>query len=112
PVLRVETLALLLSVWFTATCNPLFWGAALAGHELLDVGSLGYAAALGVMLTATHFVLLVLLATLMPRPFVRPGLALVAVSAGLAAYYMRNFHIYLDADMIRNVLNTDLREAA
>jgi len=112
PSLRIESMALLLSLWFMAVCNPLFWGAVLGDRTLMQAHTIGYAAALAVMLTALHFVLLLLLATLVPRQLVRPLFALVAATTGFAAYYMKAYHIYLDPEMIRNILHTDVREAS
>ncbi|AUL99760.1 hypothetical protein B4966_05995 [Rhodocyclaceae bacterium] len=112
PALRTETLTLLLSLWFTVACNSLFWSAALDDRTLLNAGSVAYAVALAILLTGVHFIVLTLFVSVLPRAFVRPALALVAISTGLAAYYMRKFHVYLDPEMMRNVLNTDLREAS
>lgn len=111
PSLRVETLALALSLWFTATGNQLFWQAALRGRDLMQPQTMAYAAALAVLLTALHFVLLSLFAALLPRRAVRPLFAVLAAGTAFAAYYMRAYHIYLDPEMIRNVLHTDLHEA-
>ncbi|HEX5802577.1 MAG TPA: phosphoethanolamine--lipid A transferase [Azospira sp.] len=111
PSLRVETLALALSLWFTATGNALFWNAALDGRSLTQASAIAFAAALAVLLTAVHFVLLTLLATLAPRAAIRPLFALLAAGTATAAYYMQAYHLYLDPEMIRNVLHTDLHEA-
>ncbi|MFC5300397.1 phosphoethanolamine transferase [Azospira restricta] len=108
---RVETLALALSLWFTVACNPLFWAAALHERALTEAHTLAYAAALGGVLTALHFVLLALFATLVPRRAIRPLFAALAAGTAAAAYYMRAYHVYLDPEMIRNVLHTDVREA-
>lgn len=110
-VMRVETLALILSLWFTASANPLFWGVALAGRSLSEPSSIFYAIALGVALTALHFVLLAVLATLVPRPTVRALLAFLAAGTAVATYFMQGYHVYLDPGMVRNVLATDPREA-
>lgn len=112
PVLRIESLALLLSLWFTAACNLPFWRATLTGHDLLQLSGIGYAVAVGVLLSATHFVMLLAMASVLPRPLIRPGFALLALTTAGAAYWMQHYHVYLDPGMIRNVLHTDTREAS
>lgn len=108
PALRIETLLLLISLWFTAVCNPLFWEAILAGRSPLQSGTLLFAAALAVTVTALHFILLALLVN---RWTAKPVLALLIMATAMAAYYMRQYHVYLDPSMLRNVLRTDTREA-
>jgi Predicted membrane-associated, metal-dependent hydrolase len=52
-----------------------------------------------------------LLGLLLGRAWARPMLAvLLAVTAG-ASYYMQSYGVYLDADMLRNVLHTDWAES-
>jgi lipid A ethanolaminephosphotransferase len=109
--LSAEALALILGLWFAAACNAPFWHTALAGRSLAEPRTLAYAAALFVLLTALHFTLLAILAALVPRRAVRPLFAALAVVTAFAAYYMQAYALYLDAEMIRNVLHTDLREA-
>ena len=111
PTLRIETLALILSLWFTATCNALFWNAALGDRSFSEPGTVAYAIALGVALTALHFVLLTVLSLLMPRRAIRAVLAILSVITAAATYFMQSYHVYLDPEMIRNVLATDPREA-
>ena len=77
PTLRVETLALILSLWFTATCNALFWNAALGDRSFSEPGTVAYAIALGVALPALPFVLLALLSILSPLPTIRTELAIL-----------------------------------
>ena len=62
PTLRVETLALIVSLWFTLACNPLFWEAIMAGREAAQTSGLFFGAALAITVTALHFMILELLA--------------------------------------------------
>lgn len=111
PAMRVEILALILALWFTAACNPLFWNAALGQRSLAVPGTIAYAAAIGVLLTALHFVLLVLVSMLVPRRAIRALLAILTAGTAIAAYFMQAYHVYLDPEMMRNVLHTSPREA-
>ena len=109
PSLRVESLALLISLWFTAVCNPLFWEAIVAGRSLAQGSTLLFVAAVSVTVTALHFAILVLL---LNRWTAKTLLVLLIVVTAMAAYYMRQYHVYLDPSMLRNVLKTDTREAS
>ena len=108
PVLRIEALALLISLWFTAVCNPLFWSAIVAGRPLTEGGTLVFIVAISVIVTALHFAIL---AVLLNRWTAKPLLVLLIATTALAAYYMRQYHVYLDPSMLRNVLKTDRHEA-
>ena len=76
-----------------------------------ELGQLALIIALGVALTALHFVLLAVLSILAPRRAIRAVLAILSVITAAATYFMQSYHVYLDPEMIRNVLATDPREA-
>lgn len=108
PEMGQESLLLLVSLYFTLVSNAAFWHAVLAGRQVGAAGSWGYALALGVALTAVNFVLAGVVAN---RWLVKPLLGLLIVIAALASFHMRKFGIYVDPDMLRNVLRTDVAEA-
>lgn len=106
--LRAETLALLVSLWFTLACNPLLWSSL---HQLTASSprQLALLAAMATLVTALHFILLALL---LNRWSTRPLLSVLIPVTALAAYYMQHYHLYLDPEMLRNVLHTNPAEAA
>lgn len=106
--LATEWLALLASLGFTLACNGPFWRALLAQRPLAEPATWGYALALGVALTALQFALLVLL---LNRWTAKPLLALLLVATAFATWHMQRWGVFLDPDMLRNVLRTDLKEA-
>jgi lipid A ethanolaminephosphotransferase len=106
--LRVETLALLASLFFTLACNGGFWRQVLQGRDAAAPGTWAFAAGLGVALTALQFVPMALVFT---RWTARPLLALLIAATALATWYMRRYGVYLDPSMLRNVLRTDVKEA-
>ena len=108
PTLRVETLALITSLFFSAVCNGLFWNSVLAGRPLAQPGTWLLLAGLLIAVTATHFVLLGLV---LNRWTAKPLLAVLIAVTAFAAYYMSAFTVFLDPSMLRNVLRTDLKEA-
>ncbi len=108
PQMAQESLLLVVSLYFALVSNAAFWHAVLDGRQLAAAGSWGYALALGVALTTLHFILAGLAAN---RWLIKPVLGLLIVLAALASFHMRKFGIYVDPDMLRNVLRTDVAEA-
>ena len=104
PELSTEALLVLSAVFFAVACNGPFWRSALAIHP----GNPRLAAALFLLLVGVHALLLGLLAW---RWNVRIVLSVLLPVALVATHYMRRYHLYLDADMLRNVLATDRKES-
>lgn len=104
PRVTVEVLAMIASGYFALACNLPFWHTALAhGGEQWRL-----VVALFALLFGLHGLLLgMLLARLWAKPVL---MALFVVTAG-ATYYMQSYGVYLDADMLRNVLHTDWAES-
>ena len=108
PMVRVETLVLVVTAWIVATANGPWWSAVSQGRDWSQPGSWLFLACCFVMLVGLHFAII---APLSLRRIARPLLTLlVMVSAG-AAWYMSNFSVMLDPTMVQNVLRTDAHEA-
>ncbi|WP_182655372.1 phosphoethanolamine transferase [Stenotrophomonas lacuserhaii] len=105
PRLSTEALVALASLFFAIAGNGLFWNSAMATHP----GSLRYALSLLLLLLGTHAFLLGLLVWRWNAKVVVSTLLMLTM---LASHYMGRYHIYLDADMLRNVLATDRRESS
>ncbi|HEV7608052.1 MAG TPA: phosphoethanolamine--lipid A transferase [Steroidobacteraceae bacterium] len=108
PMLRVETVVLVVIAWLVATMNGAWWGGAGAGREWTDPANWLFVAACFVAIVALHFVLLAPFAN---RWTVRPLLTLVIISSATIAHFMRNYSVMMDPTMIQNILKTDVREA-
>jgi lipid A ethanolaminephosphotransferase len=108
PMLRTETLVLIIAAWLVATANGAWWAAVNEGRDWTQPSSWLFVPVCFVTLVAAHFVLL---APLSWRWTVRPLLTLLVVASAAAAYYMRTFSVMLDPSMIQNVLRTDTHEA-
>jgi lipid A ethanolaminephosphotransferase len=109
PVWSQEILILAVSLWFTLACNTPFWRAVLQGRAGSSPGNWGFSLGTGVLLTALDFLWLGLSSG--GRRTLKPLLALFLAVAGVACFYMGKFGIYLDPDMLKNVLHTDFAEA-
>ncbi len=108
PTLSSDALVLMVSLWFTATCNLSFWRAWLQGRDMAWPSTWWLIAATVLALTALHFVVMAPLAN---RWTARPLLALLVLVASFSSYFIGHYGIYLDASMLRNVLRTDVAEA-
>ena len=104
PEIATETLILLASVFFALACNTLFWRSAMATNP----GSVLFAVSLFALLAGVHALLLGLL---LWRWNAKVLLTVLLVTTAFAAHYMNSFNVYLDADMLRNVLATDHKES-
>ncbi|MNK58928.1 Phosphoethanolamine transferase EptA [compost metagenome] len=104
PQLTTERLIVLTSLFFALACNGLFWHSAMATHP----GSVRFAASLLLLLVGAHCVLMGLLVW---RWNAKAVVGALLLATAMAAHYMGSYHIYLDADMLRNVLATDHKES-
>lgn len=108
PLLRVETLLVLVLAWVLATLNGPWWSAASEGRSWMAPSSWLFVLATFTALVALHFALL---APVVSRWTVRPLLTVIVIASAAAAYYMRTYSVMLDPTMIQNILQTDEHEA-
>src|SRR5262249_3114555 len=107
PMMRVETLVLVVVGWIIATANVAWWAAVGQGRDWLQPYNLMFFVSCFTALVALHFALIVPLAF---HWVVRPLLSVVVVESTADAWYMRSFAVLLDPTMIQNVLRTDRHE--
>jgi lipid A ethanolaminephosphotransferase len=105
--ISLETLLALCAVYFVVVLNGPFWRALLAGRAF-SAATVFFVSAVGIALIALTFVLLNLLVW---RPFARVLLTFLFLGSAAAVYFMANFGVVLDDDMLRNLFHTDYREA-
>ena len=103
PRITVEMLVLLASVFFALTANLSFWSAALPRGLEWRLGL-----ALLPLLLGVHGLLLGLL---LHGTWAKPGLVVLLLVTAGTTYYMQSYGVYVDADMLRNVLHTDSAES-
>ena len=103
PVVSTESLVALVCAWFVLVMNGPLWAAVRAGD-----GSLRVLLSLGVAVFALHALLFGLFCW---GRLARPLLALLLVVTASAHWYMTRYAVVFDAEMIRNVLNTDMAES-
>lgn len=103
PRVSTELLVALVSAYFVLACNGPLWDAVRAGS-----GSLRVLLSLGVAVFGLHALLFGLFCW---GRLARPLLALLLVVTALAHWYMTRYAVVFDAEMVRNVLNTDPAES-
>ena len=103
PRVSTELLVALVSAYFVLACNGPLWDAVRAGS-----GSLRVLLSLGVAVFALHALLFGLFCW---GRLARPLLALLLLVTALAHWYMTRYAVVFDAEMVRNVLNTDPAES-
>ena len=106
---RTETLLLVVSIAFVLSSNEVFWRALLAGRDLASVATWLVASAMFVAISSAHFIVLALVCN---RWTAKPVLAILLVANAFAVYFVSQYTVYLDPSMLRNVLRTDVAEAA
>lgn len=105
PQLSSEWLIVLCSLFFTIFSNGAFWQAAIS-HPLQQWR---FALSLFLVITALHALLLGLVVN---RWTARPLLTVLLLVTVMASHYMASYGVYLDPDMVRNVLHTDSKESS
>ena len=108
PIVSLETLALLASVYFAFVSNRLFWSTALADRDWSLAVTWTFAAALLVALVCLH---LALLALVLNRWTARLVLGALAVATAVATFYMQTYGVYLDPGMARNAMHSEVKKA-
>ncbi|MBC7989323.1 MAG: phosphoethanolamine--lipid A transferase [Luteimonas sp.] len=108
PELSVETLALGASLFFSVFSNVAFWRAVAATGALHGPNGWLTAACLFIAITALN---MILLCVLLNRWTAKPVLTLLLLTTAMAVHFMGQYTVYLDADMIRNILHTDSKES-
>jgi len=108
PELNQETLILLFAVALTVCFNSMFWEQALLGRSALSLRTGWFVLATGASIACIHFLLLALVCT---ARTIKIWLAVIWLLSALAWFYMSRYSVYLDADMLRNVMHTQSKEA-
>lgn len=109
PSLHTETIAFLASLFFILAFNQRFWNALLASQSTNSFHLWSLMVGTVLFLIGLHWAALLLIVN---RWTAKPLLAGLFVLTSLAAYFMENHGVYLDKAMLRNLVETDVREAS
>lgn len=107
--MRSETLALLVSLFFTLAGNGAFWSALMAQQPASTAETGRLLLFTGLLMTGAQWLLLLLVIN---RWTAKPLLYLLFFLSAPAVYFMTEYGIYFDLAMVRNIFETDVREAS
>ncbi len=107
--MNVAACTLTASVFFVLAFNLRFWNTFIEATGGLQARNLPLYAATFLILV---LVLNAMLTPLAFRPLLKPALIFLFVATSLASYFMNHYGVAIDAAMMQNVFETDLREAA
>lgn len=107
--ISTEHLAILASLFFSLTANHLFFSAALADRNWSHGASWLFAAAIFITITSLHTAVLLLI---LNRWSAKLVLTILFVASAAASFYMDEYTVFFDPDMVRNILRTDVKEAS
>ncbi|MFT3733201.1 MAG: phosphoethanolamine--lipid A transferase [Hyphomicrobium sp.] len=104
---RPEILALIVAVYIVLVLNQPFWGKFLNLVAPEKLGAWAFVGASAIVLTAVAY--LVLLAFSL-KPVLRALVLILLPITAASAYFMREYGIVIDAQMMQNIFETDTRE--
>ena len=108
PTLSVEALLLLTSVAFAAFYNGALWALMFGTADLTKPRTAALFIGLFIAVVGIQFAGLALLLT---RRTARPVLAVLFLCTALASFFEDRYTIFLNTEMLRNILKTDPAEA-
>lgn len=103
PVVGLNAMTLGASLYFAVFANAVFWRSAVT-----EPVKPTWVLSLFLLIVAIHGIWL---SALLWRRSARLVLTVLVISSALASHYMSSYGVYIDADMVRNVLHTDAPEA-
>lgn len=104
---RPSSLILLVSAWLALAGNLPLWRTIWSLPELAGWRGTLFAAGMAVWIVAALTLLLSLLAW---KGVLKPALLLLLLTAASSSYFMQQYGVVIDATMLANVANTDVRE--
>ncbi|WP_460764232.1 phosphoethanolamine transferase [Lysobacter fragariae] len=108
PQLTVEALCIIAGVFFALTASSAFWREVVATGDLHGVSGAWMGAMLFVAIAAVNTLLM---SMLLYGRMARPALTVLLLVTAVAAHFTAKYMVYLDDDMLRNILHTDVKES-
>ena len=105
----VEAVSFAAALFFVAILNIPFWKKLFEIVAPERAYDWGFMAAVFIVLMALTYMAVLLLAV---RPLLRPVVGVLLVATAAASYFMLEYGVIIDANMIRNLFETDPAEAS
>nr|WP_315236307.1 phosphoethanolamine--lipid A transferase [uncultured Albidiferax sp.] len=110
PGWHPQAVSAVLCLWMAGVGNLALWQALHQLGSLQGTAGLRLALGLGLGIAALLGTLVSLLTLLAPRWLLKPVLTLLLLMAAFGSYFMQSYGIVIDATMLTNALQTDVRE--
>lgn len=107
--LSPPALALAVAAFFVLFANGGFWKSILAGRGIANPSTWVFGLTTAALLLSVHFALLVPFTW---RRLLQPFLTVLLIANAVAVHYMDRFNVIFDSSMMRNIVQTDVREAS
>ena len=107
-VIRSDLLILISSIYFGIFLNLTFWREIISKIEINNFGMILFAISLPILICSFFYLVFNLVLT---KYLAKPILILFLLISSAANYAMFNLGIVIDSDMIRNIFETNTREA-
>lgn len=107
PLVSSDVVALAAAAFFSLACNIAFWRGYAAAMSGLWTSPLMTVALFLAILGINAIIML----SLVTRRTARPLLTVLFPVTAMAVYFMHAYGVYLDPDMVRNVVHTDSKES-
>ena len=107
PSIRSQWLLALAALYFTTVLNTSLWRYFITRTEITGLHSFLFTISMPVFIFTAIFLFLNLLSAYT----IKPILIILLLVSGSASYFMSELGIFIDADMIRNIFETNTREA-
>ena len=106
--LNSATFIVMVSCYFAIMLNLKFWRFMLGSLQIDSFSSVFFALSLPIVM----FIILFWFFNLITLPYVgKPLIILLLVLSAVSDYALQNFGVYINLDMIRNIAETNMREA-
>lgn len=100
--------AMISSLWMATVGNMVLWHNLFSlPEQAANAEGILFAVGFAVLIACLNMLVMIPLAW---RPLIKPVSVLLLLTAGFGAYFMMQYNIVIDGDMINNVLQTDVRE--
>ena len=105
---RPEAVAFAAAAYLAFVLNGAFWRKLLDVVSPQDASSWAFIASIAVCVVGIYYVVLIIFSL---KPLLRVLILVLLPATAAASYFMSEYGIVIDANMIRNVFETDTREA-
>ena len=104
---RPEILILVLALYIALVLNLPFWRKVYAAVAPQDLGDYWFLAAMFIAIVLAAYIILLAISL---KPIIRLAILILLPVTAAASYFMNEYGVVIDINMVRNVIETDTRE--